>query len=237
MVHEWVSKENVNEYETSPLALAVLMLEKCPTTIRHDLKLIIQHLIFLGASLHRGRWMGTTILDELMDPVGCPFDSTSVGTEWICILQESGVNVLEYLRIERRLHYDHAMSLPIIRPSWFNNYYLRHLVICEEPPSISWDYYVDPKGKGFEVIQEFRHFGDGDKLDLRANDKRWPFIYTLWPWHTKQKELGARDQHIDARVQLEEDRFEWRWQKKVRKLTRAQGILYRTPKMPGAWVD
>lgn len=139
MVHDWVFKENVNQYSCPPLAIAANMFGECPPTLRHNLRPIFQHLICLGSDLHRGVH-GKTILDALMQTAECPSESAPLGWEWIQILQECGVNIPQYLRTESVLHYDPVESLPIMQgPHHEFGPNLRKLAIVEEPPSISWE--------------------------------------------------------------------------------------------------
>ncbi|KAE9364535.1 hypothetical protein N431DRAFT_431390 [Stipitochalara longipes BDJ] len=32
----------------------------------------------------------------------------------------------------------------------------RYLMISKEPPSVSWEWYIDPTGTAFDVLQEFK---------------------------------------------------------------------------------
>jgi hypothetical protein len=182
-----------------------------------------------------------------MNSVDHPFESISIGREWMNILQESGVSVLEYLRIEHRLHYDPVESLPMMQRHPNTDYRLRYLVIFEEPPSISWDWFIDPAGKAFDVLETFKNFGPAShdmKAFLNNSDfaHNWPF-YPLWIFVADLWEQGLLyGASMDMELVIEaarraHARFDRRWQKKARKIAKAQGILYQPPRIPGAWID
>jgi hypothetical protein len=243
MVHEWFTEENINDCRCPPLAIAAQKFgESLPFQCPHW-KSIILHLIRLGSDLQRGSREGTTILDDLMNVVNTPFESQSLGLAWLDILTELRLDVVEYLRTEYRFHFDPSKSLPILSADWRTDYRARRLVVSEETPSISWDWFIDANGKAFEVLEEFKNFGPGavDDIDWFVHGPRslnnWPFFYPIWDFYGTRARFIPWYEITPAKVQLAEDRFERRWQKKAMKLARAQGILQRGPKVPGAWID
>jgi hypothetical protein len=243
MVHEWFTTENINDCVCPPLAIAVKKFGEslpfqCPRW-----KSIILHLIRLGSNLQRGSEKGITILDDLMNAADTSFESKSFGLVWLNILTELRLDVVEYLRTEYFFHFDPSKSLPILDVSRRTDYCARRLVVSEETPSISWDWFIDVNGKAFEVLEEFKNFGPGD-VDYFARYVcgpgslgNWPFFFSRRDFYVTVAKLGLWDEKSAAIVQLAEDRFERRWQKKTMKLARAQGILQRGPKVPGAWID
>jgi hypothetical protein len=241
MVYEWLSKENVNDCECPPLAIALRMFGESPPSLRCRWKPIIQHLIHLGTDLQRGFISKTTLLDDLMSVVEYSFESRSLGGEWINILLESGVNVADYLRTEYRLHFDSSKSLPMMQEFWETDYRPRYLIISEETLSISWEWFIDPEGKAFDLLEEFKNSGpgrhdewfDGYQPILALN---WPFFYPRWPCFLKYESYLVDDEEIEI-LRHAKARFERRWNKKAMKLARAQGITHRGPKLPGAWID
>jgi len=171
-----------------------------------------------------------------MEEINRPWDSLSVGREWFDILIESQIDVVEYLRTEYRLHFDPSRSLPMLRSEWYSDYRARYLIISEEPPSISWDWFIDAEGHAFEVLEEFKNFGPS-RHDRYTEYRHpgfmynWPYAYPVWELRTKFEEYGLRLQ------QVVEDRYERRWRRKALKLAKARGLIHQGPKMPGAWID
>jgi hypothetical protein len=153
------------------------------------------------------------------------------------------LDVVEYLRTEYCFHFDPSKSLPILDANWRTDYRARRLVVSEEPPAISWDWFIDANGKAFEVLEEFKNFGPravDNFASIRCGPgllNNWPFFYPWWDYCVARAKLGSYDEYYAAIAQLAEDRFERRWHKKALKLARAQGIRQRGPKVPGAWID
>jgi hypothetical protein len=240
MVHEWFTEENINDCVCPPLAVAVTELGKylpfqCP-----QWKSIILCLIRLGSNLQRGSRKGITILDDLMNGADTPFESRSLGLAWLDILTEMRLDVVEYLRTEHCFHFDPSKSLPILDACWRIDNRDRRLVISEETPSISWDWFIDANGKAFEVLEEFKNFGPGvvdENAYCPGSLDNWPFFYPRWDFYGTRARFRSWDENSAAITQLAEDRFERRWRKKAMKLARAQGLLQRGPKVPGAWID
>jgi hypothetical protein len=243
MVREWFTKENINDCLCPPLATAVMILGKSHTTQYQQWKSVIQHLIRLGTNLQRGFRDGATILDNLMDGCGSPFESRPLGLAWLDILIELRIDVVEYLRTEYSHHFDPSKSLPMLRKNYRTDFRPRYLIISEETPSASWDWFINAEGKAFDVLEEFKNFGPGRHDVLRALQNpgaayNWPFFYPVRQWCVQQlREYPSCHKDTIAIAQLAEDRFERRWHKKAMKLARAQGIIHRGPKMPGAWID
>jgi hypothetical protein len=173
-----------------------------------------------------------------MNGADTPVVSRSLGLAWLDILTEMRLDVVEYLRTEYCFHFDPSKSLPMLEEDFHGKYpHARRLVVSEETPSISWDWFIDANRKAFEVLEEFKNFGPGavDIIDWYRGCPRlcnWPFFYPRWAFIVR-----FRNKNSAAIAQFAEDRFERRWQKKAMKLARAQGILQRGPKVPGAWID
>lgn len=243
MVREWFTKENINDCVCPPLAIAVKRFGESLPFQCPQWKSIIFDLIHLGSNLQRGSENGTTILDNLMNEVDTPFESKSLGLAWLDILTELRLDVVGYLRTEYCFHFDPSKSFPILDADWRTDFRARRLVVSEETPAISWDWFIDANGKAFEVLEEFKNFGPGAVDDmayfLRGPESlaNWPFFYPRWDYYVTEAKFASWDEDVATNAQLAEDRFERRWQKKAMKLARAQGILQRGPKVPGAWID
>ena len=237
MVHEWISEENINRFWCSPIEIAMRMLWEAKFTLAGDWKEAIQHLVALGADLHKCYHAGI-LLDNIMDIVDHPFDSLDLGDQWVDTLRRSGVDVVKYLQTERTRYSLDSRSLHMFRPYLSLYEAERYLMISEETQRISWDWYVDPSGKAFEVLEEFKNFGPGvysdyyeqcDMLEL------WPFIYSDWQDCARKVHLGFANLEEKRIARIFEDRMEYRQQKKDVKLARAQGVR-KGQKVPGAWI-
>jgi hypothetical protein len=242
MVHECVSKENINKFLSSPIEMAMRMLWQSESTLADDWKLAIQQLIALGADLHKCSFHRCTLLDNIMYIVDHPFDSLYLGDQWLDILFRSGVDVVEYLRTELVNHPIDSRSLRMIRPPWTFVKQKRCLIISEEVPRISCDWYVDPAGKAFEVLEEFKDFDPEqrswyfEKYNRRNILQRWPFIYYDWQRWAEEVELGTASPRETRIARVFEERMEYRQKMKAVKFARAQGVR-KGPKVPGAWID
>jgi hypothetical protein len=243
MVHEWVTEENINDCVCPPLAIAVKRLGESLPYQCPPWKSTILHLIRLGSNLQRGSIEGITILDDLMNGAHTPFESKSLGLAWLDILTELRLDVVEYLRTEYYFHVDPSKSLPMLEGKKSTDFRARRLVVSEETPAISWDWFIDSNGKAFEVLEEFKNFGPSvvDDISWLVGDHillcNWPFLYPRWAFDMTDGTFRSWDKIIAELAQLAEDRFERRWHKKAMKLARAQGLLQRGPKVPGAWID
>jgi hypothetical protein len=239
MVRECLNKENINDCRFPPLALALAHFGAAKPNYRHRWKPTVQHLVNLGSDLHQGRSSEYTLLDHLMNEVDCPFESVSLGEKWLDILRESGVSVQEYLETEYRLHYNPVFFLPMMQVHYKTDDRPRSLVITEEPPSLSWDWFIDPAGKACDVLEEFKNLGWGAKYLYGCFQERngihWPFFYPEWQWLACR--TADREPWLIEVVRHQNDRFERRCQRKAMKLAKAQGILHRGPRIPGAWID
>jgi hypothetical protein len=209
--------------------------------LHHHWKPIILHLIRLGTDLQQGSEPKITLLDDLMNALDSPFESRSLGKEWLDILLESGVCVTDYLRIEHRLHFEPFWSLPVMQGDYETNFCHRYLIISEETPSISWDWLIDPDGEAFDVLEEFKNFGLGypslwDDFCSPEHTYNWPFFYPRWHYCMQIRDVDQYKNLLAIHEQAE-NRFQRRWNKKTMKLAKAQGIIYRGPKIPGAWID
>jgi hypothetical protein len=240
MVHEWVSKENINKYGFSPILAATKMLWKSESIFSDHWKEAIQRLIALGADLQKSSFDGGTMLDDIMSIVDRPFDSSYLGNTWLDTLHKCDVDVVEYLRKERVHHSIDSRPLPLLYPHWRFDHE-RHLIISEEVPIISWEWFIDPKGRAFDVLEEFKNFGPASHdhssdYYCPENIENWPFIYPGWQYCAKRVEDGYAYDKQRRIFRLFEDRFERHQHNKAMKLARAQGIR-RGPKIPGAWID
>jgi len=218
------------------------MLWKSESTLSDHWQEAIQRLIALGQDLQKSSLNGGTLLDDIMGIVDRPFDSLYLGDAWLDILRRCDVDVAEYLRNERVHHSIDSRTSPLLSHRRFDHE--RYLVISEEIPRVSWEWFIDPEGKAFDVLEEFKNFGPATHnifSDYRCPERteNWPFIYPGWQ-HCAKKVAWVEDEYEYNKqrrtFKLFEDRFERHRYKKATKLTRVRGI-HKGPKMPGAWID
>ena len=169
------------------------------------------------------------------------FESRSVGQAWLDVLTEFGIDVVKYLRTEYQLHFDSSTALPMIY-EYSENSRRRYLIISLETPSVSWDWFIDPEGQAYDVLEEFKNFGNFyspfRSIHYNAN-RHWPIVYTRRQWIVVQRPFLPAKEKEEATMFLHRanDRFKRRCEKKAMKLAKAQGIFHKGPKMPGAWID
>jgi hypothetical protein len=245
MVDQWIGKENVNVlfsgWKISPIPIALRMLRVSNPADQKLWKRAIQHVLNLALDLHTTYHFRdgniVTLLDDVLNIADQPFESHWLGQKWLEILTESGIDVVEYLRVESEIHFN---SLPIMAKQYAYGGRGRQLIISKKPPTVSWEWYIDPAGRALDVLQEFKNFGIGSQhMRWWPNESSaWPFFYPGWKHEAQRLRDGwpvsGNDQ---SRLRTFQNRCERREQGKANKLARAQGILQRGPKVPGAWID
>jgi hypothetical protein len=116
----------------------------------------------------------------------------------------------------------------------------RYLTISREPPLVAWEWYIDPAGMAFDVLQEFKDFGTGPQSGNHGHSHYyidWPFLYSESERIAANVRWGEAEADEESRLRNFNNRCERREHKKAMKLARAQGLLHRGLKMPGAWID
>jgi hypothetical protein len=249
IVNELASKVTIDSFQTSPICTAMRMFYKSEPEFRDAWRESIHRLLALGTDLHYSyEWGGGTVLGQILDLVKCPFESRELGEYWLSILEDFGLDVREYLKTER-LHQYEWKSIPMLLPHLSSNddniIPRRFVIFSNNYPRISWDWYIDPEGHAFEVLQEFRNLGpiihrptrDYTSPEIMVN---WPHFYARWEnlpwavhWRVNTEEMTSS---LSTLIKVFENRFERRWLKKMKKLRNAQGIGGKL-KIPGAWID
>jgi hypothetical protein len=245
-VEKWVTEDNVNLFNPSPLEIVTRRL--CDLSIDpielHKWKDIAFYLIAKEAKFHELWNPKSCLLEIAVTSVAHPFDAQTIGTRFLEMLDASNVDLTEYLTFERQHHPEGLLApkIPIFirqRP-WREPPDPRaiKLYIHEDQPFLlSWDWWVDPKEKAFIVSHEFRHFGRAEHslygdYRLPGGLSYWPFIYPNWIFCLDQW-ANTKDKALLKRFQQRSDH---RWQKKMIKQAKAQGT-YKKPQMPGTWID
>lgn len=128
--------------------IAMKMLWKSHPTDRdyNSWSQIARHLISLTTDHHNFlNRQGPTLLGAILDIVDNPHDSIPIGRMFLDILLELDFDIVEYLQVEYKQHFEPSRSLPMLHDSRHTYYRQRDLIICETPPSVSWEWYIDPK--------------------------------------------------------------------------------------------
>jgi hypothetical protein len=258
IVQDFVSKATIDTFHATPICTAMRMLLKSTPESRDGWKESIYRLLALMPDLHTSKMMtGGTILDQIFDIAESPFESQEVGEEWLSLLEGVGIEVEDYLRIERGYQYELG-SVPILTPGYgfalsndmhqygfdvSNASRYHYVMFSESRPRISWDWYIDPHSGAVDVLYEFRHFGPVNhepRQDYHCPERlaNWPYFYPRWLscCHTVTKYTSKETKN--SLVELFETRFERRWLKKVEKFHRGKRSENgKAPKVPGAWID
>ncbi|KAI9794722.1 MAG: hypothetical protein M1833_007379 [Piccolia ochrophora] len=157
-----------------------------------------------------------------------PMASQDLAKEWLDILSSMGVDPQRYLRHERDLY----LEVSLLRNVYDRNRLL--IFSFEEPPTVRWEWYTDPDGAAYMVLEEFKNFGpDSHNLFDPNFQHDWPYRYLIW--HLWEKN-GYPSRTGKQEAKLVEERFERREQKKATKLRKAQGFG-KPLRIPGAWVE
>jgi len=260
MVGHFVSKDNINLFYESPILMAMRLLWTSDPGHSDAWKQAIGNLIALGADLQKSSDDYCHLLDDILNMATYPHESIELGREWLDALRSAGVDVVEYLRGELQYRrcdselqlpmlqphpeHDNELQLLTLQPRREHDYRKRYLVISEDPPKASWEWFIDPEGTAFDVLEEFKNFEPG-LHDLwgafrnpeLARDRNWPFFYPGWRYCVQARKKGSTYERYIAIARQAEERFARRWYKKVMKLARAQGLFHKGPKIPGGWID
>ncbi|PMD32668.1 hypothetical protein L207DRAFT_177344 [Hyaloscypha variabilis F] len=248
-VEKWVTEENVNLFNPSPLEVVTRRL--CNLSIDliefHKWKDIAFYLIAKKAEFHildDERHGNTCLLEVAVTSVAHAFDAQIIGTRFLEMLDASNVDLAEYLTFELQHHLEGLLApkvgICIQQRPWYQSPDPRtiKLDIHEEKLfSLSWDWWLDPKEMGFIVCHEFRHFGRAEHFlysDSRDHEGlfHWPFIYPDWAIDLN-RQTNWKGMVLPTYLQ---QRYDHRWQKKKIKEAKIQGT-YKKPKMPGTWID
>jgi hypothetical protein len=183
-----------------------------------------------------------TFLDAVMDLADSPFESADLGSEWLGLLEEAGIDVAEYLRTERVIHFDGLDALPKIRLSG-RHLRERALIISEEGGrmGVSTDWAMDPRSQAFEALHEFRHFGPmhhSKRSDCWEPDVlyNWPYFYPRWHSYVDSVDLGPMEIERRKMADVTVQRYDRRWKRKIVAYMKPRG-MNKVPKVPGAWID
>jgi hypothetical protein len=249
VMNEWVTEENINILEHSPLVAALRSTLK---SRRVDpgpedpsrCKLILRRLIGMGGDIHRFcPELQTSLLDDIIDLTTCPFEFRFLMEIWANALESSGIDIQSYVEAEMAFRpLPNQRSLPSIDD--------RQRILFFSPTSyipIWWDWQIPNDSPAYDLLEEFKHFGPPAHGGIPSEHYyRWgevdnsPFNYPRWllrmlkfEWHLL---IGYGTQDTDeAVVNQRMRRFDWKMEKKLRKEKgRKSG---RFPKMPGAWID
>ena len=198
-------------------------------------------------------WFKSTALDMLVRSIEHPFDLDGAADAWLQLLVEEGYDIVSYLQEEIKLHSELQQYNPAFHPvrqvldgsqrfSGISYKLPRVLIFKLDPPSLTWDWYIDPTSSAYQALTIFRYFNvDYDLKSVRGTPiaRRWtlwwPLDYPLWfpeysHWPHREpvtvwSELGAQaNRRANRRVE-----------RKAQKLARVQerrGFRH----MPGAWV-
>ncbi|KAH8745426.1 hypothetical protein F5882DRAFT_387549 [Hyaloscypha sp. PMI_1271] len=239
----YVTGENINFFSQPPILCAFRSMIFCSSSDSiAGWRTAIRRLIALGADLHESFGVKYTFLDAVMDLADSPFESADLDSEWLGLLEEAGIDVAEYLRTERVIHFDGLGALPKIRMSG-RHLRERALIISEEGErmGVSTDWAMDPRSQAFEALHEFRHFGPmhhSKRSDCWEPDVlyNWPYFYPRWHSYVDSVDLGPMEIERRKMADVTVQRYDRRWKRKIVGYMKPRG-MNKVPKVPGAWID
>jgi hypothetical protein len=248
VINEWVTEENINILEYSPLVAALRSTLKSrgvdpgPKDASRC-TLILKRLIRMGGDIHRFfPELGTSLLDDIIALTTCPFEFRFLMGLWANSLALSGIDIQSYVEAEMAFRpLPHQRSLPSIDE--------RQRILLFSPTShipIWWDWQIPINSHAYDVLEEFRNFGPPAQARITSEIGRLgeldnsPFHYSPWlicmlqlEWHLRidypTSETG------EAVVKKRMRRFERKVEKKLRK--RKGRKFEEVRSMPGAWID
>lgn len=179
-----------------------------------------------------------TPLDELFSWTETPFEGSQAANDWLQMLSSEGYDILAYLKEEMALH---TRQQQLTYPSTVNaGYDVPRKLILElgHTPSISWDWWIDPRSPAFLVRQELKYmdiFVRDWALYKEPWEDDWPFTYPEWSDAKAPDERESTYEDWDQSNKRAGRRAERRLREKAVKVARSQGN-YERSRMPGAWV-
>lgn len=250
-VLEWVTEENVNLFDPHPLAIVTERLCACSFDLDNKEDMVdIQgwmnigsHLISLKATIQgikSGYGKPHSLIEIAVNSTVHPSESQAVGVRLLDMLRASNVDLVGFLKAERRSHLEGSWlpNVPFVKTIDAGK---RRLHISDtEPFSLSWDWWIDREGHAFEALNEFRHFEQfthSFSYDYyRGPLSNWPYIYPTWHFFFMCSQHLHPNKYDKGVASLFQRRFERRWKKKITKQAKINGT-WRKPKMPGTWID
>jgi hypothetical protein len=249
VIEDWVTRDNINLFEDSPIICAIRSLASdiFPFHMDRWIEALLK-LIRLGADLHRrSETTGLSLLHEILAVTYYPFLSSGVFNFWVGVLTEAGVDMNRYLKVELDLYHK---GNPIFIEELDNR--RRYIIVNMDiygNPHFSWDWWIDPHSPAHDVLEEFRNFGPAchdivgkvPDSSLKAGDN-YPFFYRL-VHNTNQPPKESPKyaiQNWDDRnfqIGLWNTRGERRRKKKALKLAKARGLYGKPFRLPGAWIE
>jgi hypothetical protein len=240
LVDEFISEQNINGFQYSPLLFSMEMTLRALMTAHgpfDEWMEVTRGLIALGADIHGFKEDNSTLFTSILRLADHPFDSTYVGDVWLDTLRGVGVNDSEYLEAEAMHgseYWNTQSGEPLIFLCW---------EVSEEGDKckISWDWSISPELSVFDVLNEFKHFGPtqhspGEDYHHPENLHNWPYVYPDWKYYEVFEDQGVKILDFPELLERTRIRFERRQQKKAFKLAKVQG-LHRSPNVPGGWID
>jgi hypothetical protein len=225
-IDECVSAQNINDFKISPIVIAFeRMRDLSNFESRRGWRSTIQSLIAMGADVHACDERKQSLLDEIVLLADDSFDSAEIGAEWLDILREAGVDIVQYLRTELTIH-ENISDMFYLEPPGGTLYKKRLVISNDATTGVYWDWFIDSKVHASEVLNEFKYL---DWLGYSVDYNCGPFPVLEMPpacWSYEKVEEARR---------LAETRFQRRQCKKASKIARAQGIR-KGPRVPGAWI-
>jgi hypothetical protein len=250
VVDQWVTEENINIFEDSPLVgalrsmLPINFIDPGPDDISRC-TLILRRLIKMGGDIHRFcPELGTSLLDEIIAATICPFEFRYLVDRWTHTLASLGIDIQSYVEAEMAFRpLPHQRSLPSIND--------RQRILFFSPTSyipIWWDWQIPSDSPAYNLLEEFKHFGPPVHACIPHEQYyyRWgevdnaPFDYPFWLLHMLKFEwdlhIGRPTSDTDEAVMRGRmRRFEWKVEKKLRKKKGRR--VEELQSMPGAWID
>lgn len=208
----------------------------------------------------------STPLDELFHATHDPSESQRQSKRWLGILDEEGIDVMEYIKIERALHASQAhftwstLGRRIGEAKTNNLPRQLKYELGRNPPAVYWEWWINPKSPALLVLEEFKWMTAFQSTTYSLlNDPRtffWPFdgIHHKLPLLASAFWQSVKEQNFDrsdipmicelfGRVVLphlvleKQRRLERQASKKAKKLARANGRRIKSTTMPGSWAE
>lgn len=183
-----------------------------------------------------------TMLDALFCDTRTPAEAQTASYAWLHILQSEGYDVVGYLAEKIELH-DVCQQFTSCE-TWTGYRVPRRLSFnLDLPPSVSWDWWIDPESPTFPLRKTFKDMTMlsfwFEYVEPQEWRETWPFIGPGWCCD-HEKIIGRYDfpsdqiqpwAYLDRIAHIRSSK---RLAKRARKLARAQksrkGLI-----MPGAW--
>jgi hypothetical protein len=193
---------------------------------------VFRRLIELGLSpISKYPGMETTPLDTPLLSIEDQAASGPVMQEWVSLLVSVGVNIEEYVSVERLIHASGFVSSSVSGPEFSSR--VRRQMHFEDQLKIEWTWHYDVTSTAYAVLTEYSTFGNIFSDGFDNWQVTWPFIHVesykaLVPYRSMKE-------YQENLLTLEKLEARWARQAARRQYRRERTLFFSKPSRSERW--